>query len=162
MVTFFRILFAASLLAGVGCDSSPTTIFCGTEVCCGSPDVGALNAVIDGAAYRGAIGNAFLSSGTLNIASDNCAETVSVNFSTLAQVGTVTEAQGASAQVETADGSGVTGVWRANDFQGSATITVVTLTSTGATGTFSFSAPASGLGATGTKVVMSGTFNAGL
>ncbi len=44
--------------------------------------------------------------------------------------------------------------------RGSGTVTIVTLSATGATGTFSFTAPpVAGTGATGDKIVSAGAFN---
>ena len=154
-----RFLFVALLLVGVGCDpslgerSAPHT----GGVCGTVPDPGQVIADIDGVNYEGEMSTAVNTGGVINIASENCVGTVAVNFGTTAALGTVTAAQGATAQIETSDALGLTGVWIANDFQGSATITVTALSEFDVEGTFSFSAPASGSGATGTKV-LTGSF----
>ena len=56
--------------------------------------------------------------------------------------------------------SGVLSLWTADFARGSGTVTLTTLTSTGAAGTFNFNAVANpGTAATGTKSITGGTFN---
>jgi hypothetical protein len=62
--------------------------------------------------------------------------------------------------VQVIGGAAAAAQWTADSFNGSGTVTLATLTSTGATGTFSFTAvPLRNTAATGTKVVTNGAFN---
>ncbi len=127
---------------------------------------GTVTAVVDGVAYTGSANAASLTNGTLNVASNNAALTVSVNFArTAAAVGTSTVglASPLTLNVITTTGSAVNGSWTAAAGSGSGTLTIATLTATGASGTFTFTAVpvpgVGGAGATGNKVVTNGAFN---
>lgn len=129
-------------------------------------DFGTLTAVIDGVPYTGVINTAANANGTLRIASNSADLTRSVSFAAPAAVGTITVFLGSaiSFNVMTTTGSTVIGSWAAAGQFGSGTLTITSLTSSGASGTFSFSAPpapaGSGGQATGTKVVANGIFTA--
>ena len=132
----------------------------------GDVNFGTLTAVIDGVPYTGVINSATNANGTLRIASNSADLTRSVAFAAPAAVGTVTVFLGSaiSFNVITTTGSTVIGSWAAAGQFGSGTLTITSLTSSGASGTFSFSAPpapaGSGGQATGTKVVTNGIFTA--
>jgi hypothetical protein len=126
---------------------------------CAANDPLTVAATVDGAAYCGQIDNAFVSTGNLNVASTNAASTLSVNFGVGATVGIKTIGPGVplSFQVETSAGA----IWIASgSVSGSSgSLTIVTLTATSATGTFSCVAqPVSG-GAAGSRVVANGSFS---
>lgn len=108
--------------------------------------------------YNGCQDNAFNAAGSINVASsgNNGANLMELNFGAAAAVGTTTIGPGVptSFQIETTSGA----IWIANQSQGSGTLNITTLTASGATGTFLFSAPASSGGATGTMAAFSGTF----
>jgi hypothetical protein len=127
---------------------------------------GTLTALVDGVTYTGVINAATLTNGSLNIASNNAALTLSVNFSTSgAAVGTtsINAASPLTMQVMTTSGSSVTGVWFASALGGSGTLTISSLSSSGASGTFSFvgiPSTTSGIPTVGNKTVTSGVFTA--
>ncbi|MEQ1909113.1 MAG: hypothetical protein ABMA15_09840 [Vicinamibacterales bacterium] len=127
---------------------------------------GTITALVDGVAYTGVINAATLTNGTLNIASNNTALTLSVNFAMSgAAVGTtsINAASPLVMQAMTTNGSTVTGAWSASVLGGSGTLTISTLSSSGASGTFSFVAvpsTTSGIPSAGTKTVTSGVFTA--
>jgi hypothetical protein len=132
----------------------------------GGSNFGTVAATIDGVSYTGAINSASNSNGTLRVSSNSADLTRSINFAGPAAVGTasVSLATALTMNVLTTTGTTVIGSWGAAGNLGSGTLTVTSLTSTGASGTFSFSAPpapgASAGQATGTKVVTNGSFTA--
>ena len=132
----------------------------------GTSNFGTLTATIDGVAYTGVINTATNSNGTLRISSNSADLTRSVNFAAPASVGTVTVSLSSAItmNVITTTGTTVIGSWGAAGQFGSGTLTIASLTGSGASGTFSFSAPpapaGSGGQATGTKVVTNGSFTA--
>ena len=132
----------------------------------GTSNFGTLTAVIDGVAYTGVINSATNTNGVLRIASNSADWTRSVAFAAPAAVGTVSVFLGSAISfgVMTTTGSTVIGSWAAAGQSGSGALTITSLTSSGASGTFSFSAPpapaGSGGQATGTKVVTNGSFTA--
>lgn len=117
----------------------------------------AVRAVINGNVYDGCQDNAFNTGGSLNVASSSGtgANYMELNFGADAAVGTTTIGSGVSTtfQVDTP-----VGIWVAGPSAGSGSLTIATLTATGATGTFFFTAPPAG-GATGNTVATGGTFN---
>jgi len=132
-----------------------------------TPSKGTLTAVIDGRAYTGIVKVVSRTDGYFGIAATNAALTLTVSFATTRPaVGTTTVADSlVSMGVATTNGSSgaTTGSWIATNISGSGSLTISTLTSSGATGTFNFTAapapPPSNVGATGTKVVSNGVFN---
>lgn len=132
----------------------------------GVSNLGTVTATIDGVSYTGAVNTASSGNGTLRVSSNSADLTRSINFAGPAAVGTTTVslASALTMNVLTTTGTTVIGSWGAAGNLGSGTLTVTSLTSTGASGTFSFSAPpapgGSGGQATGTKVVTNGSFTA--
>ena len=123
---------------------------------------GTLTALIDGVSYAGTINAASLTNGVLNIASNTTDLTRAIAFAARINApGSVTVASSdLSMTVQTTNGTAVTGVWTAAGTLGSGAVTVTSISAAGASGTFSFNAPAFGQGATGTKVVTNGVFTA--
>jgi hypothetical protein len=122
---------------------------------------GTLTCLVDGVSYTGGINSATYTNGVLNIASNSASLTLAVGFAARGGVGTIQVSSGnVSVSVITTNGSTVTGSWLGTNIGGTGSVTINTLTSTGASGTFSFTAPAAGSGATGIKTVTSGVFSA--
>ena len=109
----------------------------------GDAELRHLTAVIDGAAYAGVINAATNTNGTLRISSNSTDLTRSVNFAAPGAVGTTTVFLGSaiSFNVITTTGGAVIGSWGAGGQLGSGTLTITSLTASGASGTFSFSVP---------------------
>ena len=128
-----------------------------------TPNKGTLTCLVDGVSYLN-VNAASYANGILNVASNNAALTLSVNFAVRGGVGTTQVSSGnATVGVITTSGTTVTGTWIGTILGGSGSVSIATLTSSGASGTFSFMAPAvpppSGAGATGTRNVTNGVFN---
>jgi hypothetical protein len=129
----------------------------------GTPNRGTVTAFIDGVAYTGIVNSAnFNQSGNVNLASNNSALTLSINFAARGAVGTTTINPTSTTvlNVITTTGTTVIGSWSASGLGGSGTLTIATLTSSGMSGTFSFTAVPASAGTTGTKTVTDGTFTA--
>jgi len=149
-------LVVASLIITMACGDSST----GGGTGCMATDPLTVAATVNGAAYCGAVDNAFIALGNLNVASTNAASALSLNFGVDATVGIKTIGPGVplTFQVETSAGA----IWiAAPSMAGSSgTLTVLTLTATSATGTFNFVAqPSPGSGATGSRTVLNGSFS---
>ena len=166
-------ILASVLILSVACGgstSSPSASSGGIGSSGGSggssSSKGTLTALVDGVAYTGVINASTLTNGSLNIASNNAALTLSVNFATSgAAVGTtsINAASPLVMQVMTTNGSNVTGVWIASVIGGSGTLTISALSSSGVSGTFSFvgiPSTTSGIVTVGNKTVTSGVFTA--
>ena len=124
---------------------------------------GTVTATVDGVAYTGAVNAASVNpSGNLNVASNNAALTLSVNFAARAAVGTtnINSTSTTVMNVITTNGTTVTGSWAASALGGSGSLTIATLTSSSVSGTFSFTALPASAGTVGTKTVTNGSFNA--
>lgn len=157
-----RLTILAAIVATTACGgSSSTTSPSGGGQASGK---GTLTATIDGVAYTGTINSATLqSSGLLNIASNSSDLTRSVNFAVQpAAVGTFSGASSAiQLNVITTSGGAVTGSWLTSLNFGSGSLTITSLSSTGVSGTFAFTAvPATASTPSGNKVVTNGAFTA--
>jgi hypothetical protein len=127
------------------------------------PNFGTLTATIDGVAYTGTINLATNVNGVLNIASNSADRLLSVNLATSAAAGsqTISIANATVMQVIATNGTAVSGTWFASAVGGSGTLTITSINTTGASGTFSFNAVAGPTGGgAGTKVVTNGSFSA--
>jgi len=120
-----------------------------------------MTASIDGSAWTAtAITTATYSNGILSIGgADNSNPIRSIGLAlTTNSIGTF--AMGALPNAATGLVSiGIGPTWTANVAGGTGTITLTALSATGATGTFQFTAVAAAGGATGQRVVTTGTFN---
>ncbi len=146
-------LAIASLVITMACGDSTGNTGCAAN------DPLTVAATINGEAYCGQVDNAFTSSGNLNVASSNEASTLSLNFGVGATIGTKTIAPGSSLSFQVQTGAGAIWIASGSVSGSSGTLTIITLTGTGATGTFSFVAqPISG-GATSTRSVANGSFS---
>jgi hypothetical protein len=128
----------------------------------GSSSHGTLTASIDGVAYTGIVNTATLVNNTINVASNSADLTRSVSFAlSNAAVGTINVATSpVQMSVITTNGTTTTGSWIASFGIGSGTLTIASLSSSGASGTFSFTAPpATATTPAGNKVVTNGAFN---
>ena len=145
----YRAVLAVSLLSiTMACEG------CGGSTGCAADNAMTVAGLVDGEAYCGEVDNVLVSPGNINVASSNAASTVSVNFGFGAAVGTTMVGQNVplSFQVETPSGVGT-----AAEMVGSGSLTVVTLTSTTAAGTFNCVAqPVAG--GTASRVVTNGSF----
>ena len=122
------------------------------------PTNGTMSATIDGNTWT-AIQIAGVNNGGVVAISGSDATLLAVGFAFVGQAaGTYTIGPASAANASVIDN--LTTTWTANSFQGSGTITVSTLTATGASGTFSYTAPlTSTTGTPATRVVTNGTFN---
>ena len=156
----------AAIACGGGNPAEPSGSGSGSGAGSGSgssSSKGTLTCVVDGVSYTGIVNTASYTNGVLNVASNNAALTVSVSFAIRGGVG-VTEVSSGNATVGviTTNGTTVTGSWVGTNLGGTGSVTINTLSNSGASGTFGFTAPAvpgaSGAGATGIKTVTNGVF----
>lgn len=157
-----RLALIAALAATTACGgSNSTTSPSGGGQASGK---GTITATIDGVAYTGTISSATIqSSGLLNIASNSADLTRSINFAVQpAAVGTFSGASSAiQLNVITMSNNTVTGSWLTSLNFGSGSLTISSLSSTGVSGTFAFTAvPATPTTPAANKVVTNGTFTA--
>jgi hypothetical protein len=157
------VALAALLLVTMACGSdSPAGPSSGSGSGSGK---GTVTANIDGVAYTGSVNAATNTNGVLNVASNSADLTRAIAFAAPAAVGTATVFLGSAVSftAQNTNGSAVTGAWGAGGQFGSGTLTITSLTSTSASGTFSFTGvvtPGSPTGTTGTKAVTNGAFTA--
>jgi len=118
-----------------------------------------MKATIDGVLWTATRVSAGIQSGSLVVVGFDSVLT-SINMSTPATTGTRTVSLNSMVQATLTSSAGA---WEADSFgvvTGSGTVTVLTLTATGASGTFSFTVtPVTGTAATGTKSIVNGTFS---
>ena len=144
------VAIALAALTGA-CSGSNTT----------SPTTGTSNqtmtALIDGSSWTAVTVTASRSSDLISITgSDASTPNRTIALSLVgSSIGTYTTSTGSSNE----ELSISPGQWTANVLGGSGTITLTDLTTTGATGTFSFTAVTANAAATGTHAVTSGAFN---
>jgi hypothetical protein len=118
---------------------------------------GTLTATIDGVAFSGSTVGAFVQGGFV-VTGDNA--NTGVVLSAFAPGGPGTFSFGSAGTLAGAEVIVGNAEWATVPGSTSGTLVLSTLTSTGASGTFSFTAlPVPGTGATGTKTVANGTFN---
>jgi hypothetical protein len=115
-----------------------------------------MTALIDGATWTAVTVTALRSSDLISITgSDASTPTRTIALSLVgSSIGTYTTSTGSSNAVLSISPS----QWTANVLGGSGTITLTDLTTTGATGTFSFTAVPGNAATTGTEAVTSGAF----
>lgn len=125
---------------------------------------GTVTAQVNGATFTGITptGGAMQTSGALT-AFGQTSDNTTLTIGTTPVVGTLTLGAGivspATLQIQTRSCSGLTGYWLASIAGGSGSITVTSITATGASGTFSGTLlPQPGSGATGNKVIERGEF----
>lgn len=126
---------------------------------------GTVTAQVDGSAFSGTTptGGAVATQNTLTLFGHAQNDTT-LTIGTVPTVGTTTLGagivNGASISLQTRSCSAGTGLWMASIGGGSGTITVTTVSATGASGTFSGTLVAQpGSGAAGNKVITNGQFN---
>ena len=154
---------AALLVTTAGCDGdgSPTSPFGGSGGGIGGGGSTSVTALVDGTMFRSSqsLSATYSTPGNslMVAASDG---NLDFSFSTVGPVGTtnVGPQSQTSATLRTLSGlSG--GEWVANSAAGRGSVTIATLTSTRATGTFSFTlVPSAGTTAVGERSVTNGTF----
>lgn len=138
--------------------TSPTTTSTGTTV---TPLHGSMTATIDGVSWTAtAITTASYVNGIVSIGgADSASPTRAIGLGLIAsgpgtyQIGTLPSA--ANGVLTLSNGQ----TWTSNVIGGTGSITVTTLNSTTAVGTFTFTAVPSSGGATGNKSITSGVFN---
>jgi hypothetical protein len=156
-------IVTVSLLTFAACSGSSTAVTDPTKT--GGANVtplhGTMTASIDGSAWTAiAITTATYSNGVLAIGGADGSNPIRSIGLGLVTAGPGTFAIGALPGAANALVSiGIGPTWTANVIGGSGTITLTALSSTGATGSFSFTAVAAAGGATGTHTVTSGAFN---
>ena len=125
-----------------------------------APNHGTLTAVIDGVPYSGVVRTATSQSGIFAAAAMNDAN-VGFGIGALAVPGTTAISATSPTNALLTAGTGVPAMsWFASTSGGSGTLTISTITATGATGTFQFTMPPTpGTGASGTRSVTNGTFS---
>ena len=127
----------------------------------GSPPVGAgrLTASIDGTAFSGTLAVTAVRSGTaltISAVGSNTRQ-LSLNLVGVSATGNIAIGAGSTSLGQF---SSSTQTWVSSLVGGSGTVVLTTLTTTRATGTFSFTAvPSASTGATGNKTVTNGTFD---
>lgn len=152
-------IFVAFASFGCGGGSSSTTSPTVTNGVTVNPLHGSMTAVIDGSAWTAvAINTAVYSNGILSIAGADSSSTIrAIGLSVTAPApGTYSMTTGTANSVLSI---GIGPTWTANVAGGSGSVTLTSLSSTGAVGTFSFTAVAAAGGATGSHVVTQGVFN---
>lgn len=127
----------------------------------GDPPVGAgrMTASIDGTAFSGTLAVQATRSGTLLSISavGSSSRQLSLNLTGVTATGTIAIGAGSTSMGQYSSG---TQTWVSSLAGGSGSVVLTTLTTTHATGTFSFTAiPSTSTGATGNKSVTSGTFD---
>lgn len=157
-----RLSILAALVVTTACGgSNSTTSPSGGGQASGK---GTVTATIDGVPYQGTVTSATLqSSGLLNIASNSSDLTRFVTFAVQpAAVGTFSGASSAvQLNVITMNNNTVVGSWLTSLNFGSGSLTITSLSSTGVSGTFAFTAvPVTASTPSGNKVVTNGTFTA--
>lgn len=149
-----RLVLTAWIFVGVAAcgDDTPT----GPENVL--PTNGTMTATVDGDSWTAVQIAAVNNSGVVAISGSNTA-LLAVGFAFIGDtIGTYPIGPSSSTSANVIDNLSTT--WSANGFQGSGTVTVSSLSATGASGTFSYSAPlTSGSGTPATRVVTNGTFN---
>ena len=147
------VLIAVSVLCLTACGGDSPT---GPDT--NLPANGTMSATVDGNAWT-AIQIAAVNSNGIVAISGSDASLLAVGFGFVGQTtGTYTIGATSPANANVIDN--LTTTWTANSFQGSGVITVATLTATGASGTFNYTAPlASVTGTPATRVVTNGRFN---
>lgn len=123
------------------------------------PNQGTVTAVIDGVPYTGVVRAATSQSGIFAVAAMNDSN-VGFGFGGLAVAGTTSISATSPTNALLTSGSTVPQMsWFASTSGGSGTLTISTITATGATGTFQFTMPPTpGSGASGTRSVTNGSF----
>ncbi len=122
---------------------------------------GTITAQIDGVAFSGVATVATNQSGIFAAAASNGVGAITFGFGAVAAVGTtpVNATSPTNANLVVASGTSAQS-WAASTAGGSGTLTITSITSVGASGTFAFTlVPVPGSGASGTKSVTSGTFS---
>jgi hypothetical protein len=122
---------------------------------------GTITAQIDGVTFSGVVGAATNQSGIFATAASNNGNTITLGFGALAVVGTTSVRATSPTNANMVIVSGGSGQsWAASTSGGSGTLTIASINSTGASGTFAFTmVPVAGTGASGTKSVTNGTFS---
>lgn len=125
-----------------------------------APNHGTITATIDGVAYSGVVRTATSQSGIFAIAAMNDQTNVGFGIGALAAAGTTSISATSPTNALLTTSTGVPAVsWFASTSGGSGTLTISTITATGATGTFQFTMqPTPGTGASGTRSVTNGSF----
>jgi hypothetical protein len=161
-IAFFRAAALGLLLSSVACsNNSNNPASPSTPNNPSTPNKGTITATIDGAAFSGIATAATNIGGVIALGGWNQqtaqASSISIGIGALASVGTTSVGPNSptNGNLIAANQS-----WLAGPSGGSGTLTITTLTATGATGTFSFSmVPNTSSGASGTKVIANGAFN---
>lgn len=148
----YAIAFAVVLVlcaGAIGCTDTPT----------GPLVNGSLRATFDGSTWSASFVAATYSSGLLALGgTDGLGKAISLGLVTDKGLGTYAVADTAQTFATLALPGGAS--WSAVGSLGSGSITLATLTPTGASGTFSFTGDANaGTGATGVKTITNGSFN---
>jgi hypothetical protein len=122
----------------------------------GTANRGTVSATIDGVSWSGTVSTATVTLGSLAVAGENTAGLI-VGFGAVAKTGTTSVGLGSGTNgTVQQNGRG----WHAMLTNGSGSVTITTLTASGASGTFSFTmVPLPNTGATGNRVVTNGAFN---
>ncbi len=159
-----RLIGASVIVVAAACGGgggSPTGPGGGGSGGGGAASRGTLTAMIDGVPYTGTVNSATNTNNIMNVASNSADLTRSISFAVNpAAVGTINVPTSAvQMSVIFTNGSTVTGNWIASFGLGTGTLTISTLTASGASGTFSFTAPPANAASTGTKVVTNGVFS---
>lgn len=154
----------AVLVSGMACGSSTAPSGSG-GIGTGTGNGGnatVMTATIDGTSFTATSASAIVRNNILAVsgALGSGTNITTLAFATTATVGTnrIAPGTGVNANYQAVSGTAASG-WLASDNQGSGTVTINTLTSSRASGTFSFTlAPVSG-NAAGPKSVLAGTFD---
>lgn len=157
-----RLVVLLALLAGVACGSSTSPSGGGIGTSNGGNNTTVVTAAIDGTTFTATTSSALVRNGILAVSgvSGSGANLTTLALATTAVLGTnrIAPGTGVNANYQTVSGTTSSG-WLASDSQGSGTVTVTTLTSSRAGGSFSFVlAPVSGAAA-GPKTILAGTFD---
>ena len=140
------------LLAAVACSSDNTGGNNNTN--------GTMSASIDGQAWTGNLATAATyQNNILAFAGTNNSFQINITLTGVTGTGTITLGSGQLSIATVATVSTSPQTWLTSATGGTGSVVITSLSSTGASGTFSFTGVAAGGGATGTKAVTSGQFN---